>query len=241
MKHTPAFLTLIVAASALAQTAPTPAPAAPAKSAWTQTHNLALATDYIFRGVSQINGDGLALSGGTDVTHDSGFSAGLWASNVSFGGSSLELDVYAGYSKTLGEATLSAGAISYHYEGVEAANTTEVYVGVAAYGVSVKYSSSLTDYFGLNNSDGVGYLSVGYSREIPGVKDLTLGLAFGATTAEGDQEAYNDYKVSLSYPVAGYTASLAYTDVSGNEDVAGTNAALKSAVDEITFSLSKSF
>lgn len=239
MKHTPYLLTL-VAASALAQTAPTPAPA-PAKSEWTQTHNLALATDYIFRGVSQINGDGLALSGGTDLTHSSGFSFGLWAANVSFGGSSLELDIYAGYSKTFGDITASVGAISYHYEGAESLNTTEAYVGLAAYGFSLKYSSSLTDYFGLEDSDAVGYLSVGYTLAVPAVKDLTLGLSIGATTAEGDQEAYNDYKVSVSYPVAGYTASLAYTDVSGNEDIGSTNSALGAAVDEIVLSFAKTF
>lgn len=238
MKHTIHTLPILLAASALAQTAPAPAPA---KSDWTQTHNLALATDYIFRGVTQIAGDGTALSGGTDVSHTSGFSLGLWAANVSFGGSSLEVDVYAGYAKTLGDFTLSAGLISYHYEGVEAANTTEAYVGVAAYGLSLKYSSSLTEYFGLVGSDGVGYLSVGYTLEVPGVKDLSLGLSYGATTAEGGQEAYSDYKVSLSYPLGGYTASLAYTDVSGNEDLGNTNSALKSAVDEFTFSLSRTF
>lgn len=216
MKHTPALLTL-VAASALAQTAPTPAPA---KSDWTQSHNLALATDYIFRGVSQINGDGLALSGGTDLTHTSGFSFGLWAANVSFPaplseGSGLELDVYAGYSKTLGDITASVGLISYHYEGIEAANTTEAYVGLAAFGASVKYSYSLTDSFGVPDSDGLGYIDLAYAREIPGIKDLSLGLHYGFTAGEGNQESYNDYKVSLSYPVAGYTASLAYSDVDG--------------------------
>ena len=215
MKHTPAFLTLIVAASALAQTAPTPAPA---KSDWTQTHNLALATDYIFRGVTQIGGDGIALSGGTDLTHASGFSLGLWAANVSFpgiDGSGLELDVYAGYSKAFGDITASAGLISYHYEGIEAANTTEAYVGLAAFGASVKYSYSLTDSFGVVDSDGLGYVDLAYLREIPGVKDLSLGLHYGFTDGEGGQESYNDYKVSLSYPVAGYTASLSYTDVDG--------------------------
>lgn len=239
MKHTIHTLPILLAASALAQTAPAPAPA---KSDWTQTHNLALATDYIFRGVSQIGGDGLALSGGTDVSHSSGFSFGVWAANqnwtsttapVNSLGSGLEVDVYAGYAKTLGDFTLSAGLITYHYEGAEAANTTEAYIGVAAYGLSVKYSSSLTEYFGAVNSDGLGYLSFGYSVEVPGVKDLSLGLAYGATTAEGGQEAYSDYKISLSYPIAGYTASLAYTDVDGYDSV--------SVKDTFTFSLSRTF
>lgn len=231
MKHILPALPVLLAASALAQTAPAPAPA---KSEWTQTHNLALATDYIFRGVTQIGGDGSALSGGTDIAHTSGFSLGLWAANVSFGGSSLELDLYAGYAVTLGDVTLSLGAISYHYEGAEVFNTTEAYVGLAAYGLSVKYSGSLTDYFGFADSKGVGYLSVGYTAEIPGIKGLSLALAYGATTAEAGQEAYNDYKVSLSYPIAGYTAALAYTDVDGLDSA-------PTVKDEIVFSLSRAF
>ncbi len=232
MKHTPALLTL-VAASALAQTAPTPAPA---KSDWTQSHNLALATDYIFRGASQINGDGLALSGGTDLTHASGFSFGLWAANVSFGGSSLELDVYAGYSKTFGDVTASIGAISYHYEGAEANNTTEAYVGIAAYGVTLKYSHSLTDNFNFVDSDGAGYLDVSYSHDVAAIKGLSLGLHAGFTAGEGaNLESYSDYKVSVSYPIAGYTATLAYTDVDGAETSFAT------AKDEIVLSLGKTF
>lgn len=219
MKHTPALLTL-VAASALAQTAPTPAPA-PAKSEWTQTHNLALATDYIFRGVSQIGGDGLALSGGTDVTHASGFSFGLWAANVSFGGSSLELDVYAGYSKTFGDVTASVGLISYHYEGAELYNTTEAYVGLAAYGFSIKYSNSLTDSFGGEGSKSTGYVDLAYSREIPGVKDLVLNLHYGHTDYQGapvlsTYDSYGDFRIALTYPVLGYVGTLAYSDVDGS-------------------------
>ena len=238
MKHTIHTLPILLAASALAQTAPAPAPA---KSDWTQTHNLALATDYIFRGLTQIDGDGIALSGGTDVAHSSGFSFGVWAANQTWTddmyvnasvGSGLELDVYAGYAKTLGDFTLSVGVISYHYEGAEFVNTTEAYVGVAAYGLSVKYSSSLTDYFGVPDSDGVAYLSFGYTLEIPGVKDLSLGLNYGLTTAESTQDGYSDYKVSLSYPVAGYTASVAYTDVDGFSGI---------VKDTFTFSLSRTF
>lgn len=227
MKHTLAYLPALLAASALAQSAP------PAKSAWTQTHNLALATDYIFRGVTQIGGDGIAFSGGTDIAHSSGFSLGIWASNQSWTpavGSGLEVDVYAGYSATLGDVTASIGVITYHYQGYNAANTTEASLGLAAYGLSVKYSSSLTDYFDFVDSDGVGYLDVSYSVSF---KDLSLGLHYGATFGEGGQESYNDYKVSLSYPIAGYTAALTYTDVDGFDSITQT--------DELVFSLSRTF
>lgn len=230
MKHILPALPVLLAASALAQTAPAPAPA---KSEWTQTHNLALATDYIFRGVTQIAGDGIALSGGTDIAHSSGFSLGLWAANQTWTpdvGSGLEVDVYAGYAVTLGDLTASLGLITYHYQGYSAANTTEASLGLAAYGLSVKYSNSLTDYFDFVDSSGVGYLDVSYSVSF---KDLSLGLHYGATFGEGGQESYNDYKVSLSYPIAGYTAALTYTDVDGFDSITQT--------DELVFSLSRTF
>lgn len=221
-------LTLLITAGAASA-----APAAPAP-AWTQTHNLSLATDYIFRGVTQIGGDGIAFSGGTDVTHASGFSAGVWAANQSWTptvGSGLEVDVYAGYAHTLGDVTASIGLISYHYQGFDTANTTEANVGLSAYGLSLKYSNSLTDYFGAPGSTGVGYLDVSYSASVPAIKDLTIGLHYGVTFGETTiAESYNDYKVSLSYPVAGYTAGLSYTDVDG---YSGDSA--------LVFSLSKTF
>ena len=233
MKHILPALPALLAASALAQTAPAPAPA---KSDWTQTHNLALATDYIFRGVTQIGGDGVALSGGTDISHSSGFSLGIWAANQTWTpvvGSGLEVDVYAGYSVALGDVTASLGLITYHYQGYNAANTTEASIGLAAHGLSVKYSNSLTDYFDFAGSSGVGYLDVSYSVT---AKDLTLALHYGATFGEGGatgQESYNDYRVALSYPVGGYTASLAYTDTDGFDSIDPSDA--------LVFSLSRTF
>lgn len=225
MKHTPALLTL-VAASALAQTAPTPAPA-PAKSDWTQSHNLALATDYIFRGVSQIDSSAsLALSGGTDLSHASGLALGVWAANQNFnstgGNDTLEVDTYASYTTKVGGLDVKGGVIAYSYPGASAFNTVELNLGVAAYGVSLTYSHSLTDYFGVVGSDGTGYLDLSYSRELAFLaKDLTLALHAGWTAGEGAQTYAEDYRVALSYPVAGYTATLAFSDAD-YEGVTGT-------------------
>jgi len=79
MKHlTTPSLSILIAASAFAQ-------AAPATSTWSQTSNIALSTDYVFRGVSQIaSSNAMAFSGGTDIAHGSGFAAGAWFSNQHF-------------------------------------------------------------------------------------------------------------------------------------------------------------
>jgi len=56
--------------------------------------NVALSTDYMYRGGSQTN-EQPAISGGFDYAHSSGVYAGLWASNVDFGDSAnIEFDFY---------------------------------------------------------------------------------------------------------------------------------------------------
>lgn len=62
-----------------AQTGAAAGPASP----HTVTGNLSLTSQYIFRGLSQTNGDP-ALQGGMDYSHASGFYAGTWLSNISW-------------------------------------------------------------------------------------------------------------------------------------------------------------
>ena len=73
--------------------------AAPA-SEHTVTANVMLASNYIFRGISQSQNKP-AIQGGFDYSHASGLYAGTWASNVSWVGTkdnnSMEWDFYAGY------------------------------------------------------------------------------------------------------------------------------------------------
>ena len=45
--------------------------------------NAGVTTNYLFRGVSQTD-DEPSVYGGADWEHDSGFSAGIWLSNVDF-------------------------------------------------------------------------------------------------------------------------------------------------------------
>ena len=63
--------------------------------------NVALSSDYIWRGMTQ-TAEEPAISGGFDIAGESGLYFGTWASNVEFGdGAALELDWYAGYANEL--------------------------------------------------------------------------------------------------------------------------------------------
>lgn len=86
-------------------------------SGFTTSANVALTTDYRFRGVSLSGGDP-AIQGGFDVAHDSGFYVGTWASSIKGGPSygDLELDLYAGWSGALSEGvSVDVGVLYYLY------------------------------------------------------------------------------------------------------------------------------
>ena len=81
--------------------------------------NVAIVSDYRFRGVSLSGGDP-AIQGGIDLAHESGFYAGTWASSIDDGGTDLlgdvELDIYAGWSGEVSDGlTLDAGLLYYIY------------------------------------------------------------------------------------------------------------------------------
>jgi uncharacterized protein (TIGR02001 family) len=211
MKHTSLLsLLTLTAASAMAQSA-APAPAL------TTSGNLAYTSDYVFRGITQ-NGGKTAIQGGFDVAHTAGLSAGVWASNVSYGTATLEVDVYAAYGFSLTkDITASVGYIGYIYEGNSALNTSELNVSASAYGLTAKISYATTDYFG-NSIVGSGtkYYELNYAYDVAAVKGLSLALHYGITDGKNAASTDKDYSIALSYPVLGFTGTLAFSDGSGS-------------------------
>ncbi len=172
--------TLSVSTLSFAEEAPVveAAPAAEAAgSNWAFSSNVAFTSDYYVRGISQ-NFHKPALQGGFDVAHSSGFSAGIWASNVSpntFPDASLEIDYYAGYGGEIGKSGIgySVGVIAYTYpggswgdclgctkaDGLTPAsnaswNTYEANFGLSYSYFSAQVSTTLGDYFGLDKDTG---------------------------------------------------------------------------------------
>ena len=79
--------------------------------------NVAITTDYVWRGISQSDGD-MAISGGFDL-ESGGFYAGTWVSNVDFNDASdtnIEWDFYAGFGGDLTDSvSYDLGLIYYAY------------------------------------------------------------------------------------------------------------------------------
>lgn len=184
--------------------------------------NVAVTSDYRYRGISQTRLDP-TIQGGADYTHsDSGFYAGAWASSIKWiedagGNSNVELDLYAGKRGSVGESlSYDVGVLTYVYPnnqlgdvaGFENANTTEIY-GQLAYSVAyIKYSHAVTNLFGFVDSKNSGYLDAGANISL--TEKLTLNLHFGHQEVENNSAAsYDDWKVGLTQDFGICTLSVA--------------------------------
>jgi uncharacterized protein (TIGR02001 family) len=112
-------------------------PVAPAPRACTLSANVALATEYVFRGISNTS-EGPAVQGGFDATCGI-FYAGVWASNLDWGvsGTDIEMDWYAGIKPKTGPITWDLGIIYYSYP-----SSTEAFAGFDNNYVELKVGGS---------------------------------------------------------------------------------------------------
>lgn len=94
----------------------------------TVTATPAVATDYLFRGISQTrNRPAIQLT--LDVQHETGLYVGAFASNVAFPGSNArqELDLLAGYRLAAGNLALDLGGVWYTYPGYDTPDGSHEY------------------------------------------------------------------------------------------------------------------
>lgn len=200
--------------------------------------NVAMTTDYRFRGVS-LSDEAIAIQGGFDVAFESGFYVGTWGSSIEpVGNSEMELDLYAGYGGTVGALSYDVGVLGYFYPGAEDVAYGEVY-------------GSLTGMLGMFETTGtVAYapeqdnlgdddnLYVNLSGTAPlgesGVS-FTMGVgyetgAFGDLDGDGDDKI--DFTIGFGGAAYGVDWSIAYIDTT--EDTDGSDATA-------VFTIAKSF
>jgi len=196
--------------------------------------NVALTSDYVWRGVSQAKEDP-AIQGGFDFSHGSGLYLGVWGSNVDFGSDEhVEIDLYGGVSGELGNGLgWDVGVIHYDYPSVSASDFDEVYVGASYKMLSAKYSHSV------GSPDTGDYLEVGLDFELP--QGFGLGLHAGHYDKPSGGDDYSDYKVSLSKEVQGFTFDLSYTDTSGWDAVNKISSGANANDSRFFLTVSKSF
>jgi uncharacterized protein (TIGR02001 family) len=236
-------------AANLAQ-ADAPAPAAAPTPNNVFTANVALYSQYIFRGLTQTDRRP-ALQGGFDYAHSSGFYAGVWGSNISWisdfnpgTSASLEADTYLGFKHSFinDDWTYDVGFLRYNYPGnytahvptptggifsytVTKADTNELYGALSWKWVTLKFSDSLGDTFGVCSASGTYYADL--TAAVPLPSDLTLTLHGGKQEYKGtcngarnSDLSYTDWRAELAWAFAkDWTAGAGYTDTNARKDL----------------------
>ncbi len=158
--------------------------------------NVALVSDYRFRGFTQ-NDFRPALQGGFDYSHASGLYLGNWNSNVSsdlFPGGNLEMDFYGGFAREFDNGLgIDVGVLYYNYPGTTSAKggtiyNTELYLGMSYGPFYAKYSHGVSDFFGAPDSKNNFYIDLG--------GDFDLGNGWGAFAHVGYQKLKNDAAIN---------------------------------------------
>jgi len=197
--------------------------------------NVTMATDYTFRGISQ-TGERGAIQGGFEWSGQSGIYAGLWASNINFGGdASTEMNYYAGFAgETAGGLGYDIGIIYLDYENEPELDYIEYALGFSYmdFSAGVIYANEFGDggpkYF---------YYYVGYDMAL--TEDFSLGFNLGYSYTDEDdfweegEDTYWDYGITLGYSAFELDFALAFIGTSLND--------FDEADNRIVFSISKDF
>jgi uncharacterized protein (TIGR02001 family) len=179
------------------------------ESAFEVSANLAITSNYVWRGMTQ-SSNSPAVQGGIDLGYK-GFYLGTWGSNVEFGdtANNLEADFYAGYKYSFSGVEFDIGYIYYAYPNEsDAFNFDEAYLGLGydfgMVGINGKYSIALD-----SENDTTDYWEVGGDIELP--MEFTLAASYGDFEDVG-----TNYLVSLSKSWGKFEFSVAYTDFSSD-------------------------
>ena len=208
-----------------------PAPSDTLPEGFDASASFALATDYVWRGISQTN-NAAAIQGSFDISHDSGAYFGVWGSNVDFGdggnpiapnNNSLELDIYLGFSRDVDlggtSITYDVGWLHYQYpQESDALNFNEVYLGLSASPIeNLNVSGYWYQDVALENRFGLGYMDLASDYTLPDwAWNTTLVGHVGYYAKGGDLgDSYWDWKAGIAKDLYGFNVEVAYTDTSG--------------------------
>ncbi|WP_040309540.1 TorF family putative porin [Asticcacaulis biprosthecium] len=153
------------------------------------SYNIAVTSDYVFRGWTQTDG-GPAIQGGADYSNGI-FYAGAWASNVDF--ADYEVDLYAGVKPVVGAATFDLGVVTYQY-GDDTLNATEAKAAVT---YALPKGTIGAAYFYNIDFDDTAYYEVNASY--PVTDKLTVSGAVGEQELAGLK--YSTGNIGVTYAI----------------------------------------
>jgi uncharacterized protein (TIGR02001 family) len=235
-----AFSTIAVAATAHAG----------ASSTWTA------ASDYDFRGITQSAQDP-AIQASIDYAHDSGWYVGAWGSSIDFCGAnargcldaSYELDLYTGFSGTIGRNGLGwdAGLVYYTYEESEY-DYPEIYASLSKDWLKAKLSYS-NDFGGDSTAGDTPAFYVEAAATVPLPQNFSalahVGYSFGDYWDDLDDAGlgrpYFDYSLGVGYAAGHFNLALKWVDGSDLAEADGTPDDVFSSAARVVFTAATTF
>lgn len=181
---------------------------------------IGVASDYVFRGISQTDGAPQAFAS-VEVTLGAEGYAGVWASNVDFGdGTDMEVDLYAGLRPRLGAISFDVGLIYYGYAGQPKAADRDYWelkagasssLGPATFGAVAYYSPDFTGAAGE-----AWYYEASVSVGVPGT-DAVVSAAVGHRSI-ADAADYATWNLGVGLPLTDQIAiDLRYFDTDASK------------------------
>ena len=199
------------------------------------TADVGLVSDYRSYGISQTE-QGPALQVSLDYSHDSGFYAGSWASNVDYGNgddTNIEWDFYAGLYRDLSDNLgLDLGYAWYSYYGADYSSGYdygEIYAGLSVFTNTSLYWFHASDFGGAGVAHNILKLS-----HVMTLGDYSLALTLAHSESadknivawDDNEAAYQYAEIAVARDVKGFTLSAALmattidTDFNDNADAA---------------------
>ena len=194
---------------------------------WEISADVALTSDYVFRGVSQSQEEA-ALQAGLNFGHESGFYTGIWGSSIDFtadstppadeDGANVEIDIFVGYGFDIAEDWgADVQLIRYIYPGTN----NDIDYDYNEFIGSVTYNEMITASLGWSNDvfatseDGL-WLGLSASHDLPwwGLSvNGDVGVYFvDKFDLDGTDFDYMHYGLGVSKGFGPVTASLGWAN-----------------------------
>jgi uncharacterized protein (TIGR02001 family) len=183
-------------------------------------YNVAIVSDYRFRGLSLSNRKP-AVQAGIDLAFRNGIYLGTWTSNVaSTGGSNIEVDLYGGYGGSFLGFDYTAGALGYVYPGSHGVNYVELQSTVGRTIGPVK--ATLTAAWTPKQGNAVENLYLSLGGKVALAKRLSASASVGRENGGFDHKY--DWSAGLAYAIDALEISALYVDTNYKSELeAGRN------------------
>jgi len=209
--------------------------------------SLTIASDYMFRGVSNSNEEP-QVQGDMNWSHGSGVYAGIWTTNTNFGGpgNSMELDPYVGFASSIGDTGLSydVGYWAYTYPGSQSDFDYSEFYGIGTWAMGdLSFSPSVwyaRDYFGADYN-GLAY-DLTVSHALPWTMEASARVGeqtFHGGGSAGDGFDYVYYDVGVTKTAGDFNLGLRWHDTNDDAESFVTDDDLVEG--RVVFNITRSF